>query len=440
MCRHSAGERGGLLAELAPSGGEAPGQSRHRPLFSALRLALGAAVAVGLARFAYSLLLPAMRADLGWSLAQAGAVNSANAVGYVLGAVVARSLVARAGARRTYVWSMAATALALLASAAISDFGALLTLRFVAGFTGALVFVAGAALVSQLATDYVPAHPSRVLGAYFAGGGLGIVFSAVSVPPVLALGSGGSWRWGWVVLGGASLAALAAAAPVALRSSEPAQQPPRRLPGSPMRRLVPTVVSYGLFGAGYIAYITFIVAFLKDQGFASTAVGAFWAVLGCSAVVAAFAWGPILDRLHGGRGPATVLSVASIGALLPLVAPGVPGDFASAVLFGGAFLAVVTAVMNLVRRTLSPWQVPSAIAGLTAVFGTGQSIGPLLAGALSDGSSGLRTGLALGAGLLVVATVVATTQRVVPVTKATLSGGPAAQRPRPREAEDARSL
>src|SRR6516225_9351193 len=48
------------------------------------RLALGTASALGLARFAYGLILPAMRSELGWSLAQAGALTTANAVGYLL--------------------------------------------------------------------------------------------------------------------------------------------------------------------------------------------------------------------------------------------------------------------------------------------------------------------------------------------------------------------
>ena len=50
---------------------------------------MGPAVALGFGRFAYALLLPPMRADLGWSFAQAGALNTANAAGYLIGALVA---------------------------------------------------------------------------------------------------------------------------------------------------------------------------------------------------------------------------------------------------------------------------------------------------------------------------------------------------------------
>ena len=50
-------------------------------LLDMLRLSLGGAVALGFARFAYALLLPAMRADLHWSFTLSGAMNAANALG-----------------------------------------------------------------------------------------------------------------------------------------------------------------------------------------------------------------------------------------------------------------------------------------------------------------------------------------------------------------------
>ncbi|MGH9054723.1 MAG: YbfB/YjiJ family MFS transporter [Acidimicrobiales bacterium] len=72
----------------------AAGTRRSRQEMAALAraagLALGPAVALGLARFAYALLLPAMRTDLHWSYTQAGALNTANALGYFAGAIGGR--------------------------------------------------------------------------------------------------------------------------------------------------------------------------------------------------------------------------------------------------------------------------------------------------------------------------------------------------------------
>ncbi|MGH9301361.1 MAG: YbfB/YjiJ family MFS transporter, partial [Acidimicrobiales bacterium] len=189
----------------------APGVSR--PVLTACGLALGPVAALGLGRFAYSLLLPSMRADLGWTFAQAGAMNTANAVGYLLGAVVAGPLAARVGSRRPYIVGLAVTSLAILASGASGNFAILLVLRLITGASGALVFIAGAGLVARLVAevDWGPRRqwrsgsrnsPGRLetsgrsgksvvlLGVYFGGGGPGIVLSALIVPPVVGLGAG----------------------------------------------------------------------------------------------------------------------------------------------------------------------------------------------------------------------------------------------------------
>lgn len=394
---------------MARSGGW-PG----RPARVAFGLSLGSVVALGLGRFAYTLLLPPMRADLGWSFAQAGAMNTASSVGYLVGAVAAGPVVARAGGRRPYLGGLATTALAVMASGASTDFPVLVVLRLLTGATGAVVFVAGAGLAAALVADLAPGRSAALLGTYFAGPGLGIVISAVVVPPVLNLDAGGQWRLGWVVLGVVSLLATAGATPAALRAPEPATGGGHGLLGWPVRRLAPTLVGYGLFGAGYIGYATFIVAFLTVQGFDAGTVSAFWAVLGAATVIAAFAWGPPLGRLRGGRGPATVLTMVTVGAALPLVVAGTIGAFASGVLFGGGFCAVVTAVVNLARRSLPPARLGPAIALLTIVFGVAQSLGPVLSGMLSDGPFGIRAGLGLSAVLLAAATMAALLQRTIP--------------------------
>lgn len=390
-----------------------------RPLLVVAGLALGPMVALGLGRFAYSLLLPVMRADLHWSFAQAGAMNTANALGYLAGAIATGPLIARARSRRPFLAGLALTAVAVLGSAATESFDLQLALRLVAGATGAVVFIAGAGLVACLVAELPPGRSTILLGTYFAGAGLGVVVSALVVPPVLGLGAGQSWRWGWAVLGTASLVAVAGAAPAALAAREPLGAPRRGTVGWPLGFLAPTLLAYGLFGAGYIAYITFIVAFLRSAHLGSGSISAFWATLGAASVVAAFAWGPLLGRLRGGWGLGTVLGVLAVGALLPLILRGGAGDLTSAVVFGGTFLAVVTAVTNVIRRSLAPAQVGPAIAVTTVAFGAGQVLGPILAGTVSDGRAGVRAGLDLAVVLLVAATPVALFQRAVPAPAAT---------------------
>jgi predicted MFS family arabinose efflux permease len=375
-----------------------------------LGLAMGPAVALGLARFAYALLLPPMRADLHWSLATAGAMNTANAVGYLAGAVAAVPLARRAGTRQAFLAGLVVTAGSLLATAATGDTVALAVLRLVTGTAAGVSFVTGAALVAELGSGCSPRRAAVLLGGYFAGGGAGIVVSGLALPPLLAATTAASgWRWGWVLLAGLSAVALAASVPAVLSCREPSA-PPAASRRWPARRLTAVMASYGLFGVGYIAYMTFIVAFLAGHGARPGEISSFWVVLGAAAIAGGFAWPPLIARLRGGRGLAVVLAVVATGAVLPLVSGSAVAAIISAVLFGGSFLAVVAAATAVARRSLVQHHWAPAIGTLTVAFAVGQCFGPVLAGVLSDGPAGLRLGLSLSAGLLVAGAVVALAQ------------------------------
>jgi predicted MFS family arabinose efflux permease len=306
------------------------------PSWVVFGLAMGPAVAIGLARFAYALLLPPMRADLGWSFAQAGAMNTANAGGYLIGALAAAPLGGRMGDKTVFAVSLVFTALAVGASGLPADFTALSALRVAAGFTGALAFVCGAGLASAAATGGSRNRAPTLLGVYFAGAGMGVTASALAVPPLLERVG---WRGGWLVLGALALAATAFGLWALRRAPEGSHAPAgadRR--GWSPRFMACTLLAYGLFGAGYIAYATFIVAHLRSaEGFSGGDVTRFWSILGLSSVAAAFAWGRILGQLKGGGGTAATLSVLTIGTAAPLVWSTPAGAYLSAVLFGGSF-------------------------------------------------------------------------------------------------------
>ncbi|WP_045305942.1 YbfB/YjiJ family MFS transporter [Saccharothrix sp. ST-888] len=385
----------------------------------ALGLATAPAVSLGLGRFAYALVLPAMRSSLHWSLATAGTLTTANAVGYLAGALAAPTVAARRGERTALLGSLAAVAVSLAATAAFADLTYLLVVRLVAGAAGAVALIVGGTLAARLGAGAAPGRSALLLGVYFAGGGLGVAVSGAAVPVVLG-GPGGApdWRTAWVVLAVLSLAAIPACLPGSARpgpaadttrsATRSAADPGLRWPARPLLALL---ISYGLFGAGYIAYMTFIVAHLRGHGAGDGLVTAFWIALGCSAVVAGFGWSGILGRLRGGRGSALLMAVTAVAAALPLLSSAAPVSYASALLFGSAFLSVITAVTTCARDSLPQHYWTAAIAGLTTVFALGQCLGPLLAGTLSDGPSGTTAGLAIGAVLLALAAATALAQR-----------------------------
>lgn len=369
---------------------------------------MGPAVALGLARFAYALLLPAMRADLGWSYANAGAMNTANAVGYLAGALMAAAIARRFGIKPAFFAGIFLTALGIGAAGLTANFGVLMTLRLLTGLTGALAFVAGGSMTAAVAGS--SARAPLALGLYFAGGGLGVTLSAITVPLLLERWG---WRGGWQILGALALTATAVAWPALARAPLPAEQlAPAQKPAWSPRQITIELLGYVLFGAGYIAYATFIIAQLRSNAhFSPWEISLFWALLGGAAIAGVFAWSPALSRLKGGLGAAAVIAAVTVGAALPLLSDGRPVAYLSALIFGGSFLSTITAVTSFARRAAPPEAWTRAIASLTVAFGIGQCVGPLLSGYLSDGPDGVRTGLEVSAAILLASCVLIAFQR-----------------------------
>jgi len=213
-----------------------------------------------------------------------------------------------------------------------------------------------------------------------------------------------------MLLAAIGLVAFGVTLPAALASREPVTPPAvdRHWPVGPV---VPLLVCYGLFGAGYIAYMTFIVAFLQSRGASAGEITAFWVVLGVTSVASVVAWAGPISKLRGGRGPAVLLGVVAAGALLPIVSRSSAAAVGSALLFGCSFLSVVTAVTAVARRSLQPHYWTSAIAGLAVAFALGQCLGSIPSGVLSDGPAVLSVGLNLSVALLLAGSFVAFAQR-----------------------------
>lgn len=372
---------------------------------AAAALSLGGAAALGFGRFAYALLLEPMRSSLGWSYAQAGLINSANAVGYLLGTLSVGAAVGRLGAARAVRLGMLLASLSLIGTGLLTAFPLLLLLRVLNGFGGGLVFVGGATVLLQRGDS----RSSPPLGLYYSGPGLGIAISGGLVPLLLGPALGWSWQLIWVVLGGAGLAALALMEPhlrAAQSAAQSAPPAPRRplAPAAHYRRIWPMLLAFGIYGLGYIGYMTFVIAYLQSVQAAPALVQWFWCGLGLCAAVGGSLWAPLINRIGPRPGMTLILGVLGIAALLPVAAPVAWSFTLSAVIFGSSFLSAVTAMTSEVRVRLpgESWAVVTGHA--VAVFAGGQLIGPAITGLVADLPGGLALGLQLsGAALLLAA-------------------------------------
>ena len=385
---------------------------RFDDVWLALGLSTGAAVSLGFSRFAYALLLPAMRDSLHWTYVQAGGMNTANALGYVLGSAVAAWASERLGIKRAFLVTLAVSALVLLLTGGTADYAALMTLRFVGGFATAITFVVGASLAAGInaGKSAAPQRAAIPLAVYITGVGSGVALSGLVLPPLLARLGAGGWAAGWLALGAIAVAALLPA--VAAVRAVPAQaaRDERVLPWREFVFLWPTFANYLLFAAGYVSYMTFVIVLIRNGGGSATVAAAFWIVLGIASVVGTLAWGRALARLGLRWSSPVVALVVLLGTLPVLFSHTVAAAFVSAVVFGSSFMAGPTAVTFIVRKLLRPPQWTAALAALTVAFAAGQAIGPLLSGYVSDATGSVGAGLWLSPVLLIAAALVAPLQ------------------------------
>ncbi|MFT4103900.1 MAG: YbfB/YjiJ family MFS transporter, partial [Burkholderiaceae bacterium] len=329
-------------------------RTRHEireEVLTALGLSAGAALALGLSRFAYALLLPAMRADLGWTYAEAGSLNTANGAGYILGALVAAWTARRWGTARAFLASFAVSAGVLLLMAVTARFSVLFALRAIGGASTAITFILGAGLAAAICPARDPRRRGTLVGLYVAGVSFGLLAAGATIPLILQEDAR-LWPRGWLVLGVLGIAGWPAARWAARRVREPIGGNRVMLDRRAWRQLAPTFAGYGLFGAGYIGYMTFIIALLQTQGGSSAQTIGFWLVLGSVSAVSTFLWGRVLGGYRDGRGAALVFAVSMLGTLPVQLSSGPAAMFASAVLFGGSFLAGPAAATIIAQRQL----------------------------------------------------------------------------------------
>jgi predicted MFS family arabinose efflux permease len=373
-------------------------------------LALGVLVTNGFGRFAYGLILPAMRDDLGWSYAQAGWLNTANALGYVAGAVTTMVALRWVGAGALFRWGLVATAVSLVVTGLVPDLWWQSLWRFLAGLSGALSFSTAGTLAARLFAQNARHNALGIAILFGSGGGLAIVLAGASLPALLAIRGNEAWPQAWVMVGVISLACL----PLALwaaRVAEPAAPPGGAVARLPLRKMMPELAGYGSFGLGYIVYLTFLSAWMAEQAAGVVQVVLVWVLLGTCITLSPFLWRGVFARHDGGVPLALVLCGIATGSALPVLWPGVGGLLVSAVVFGSCVFMAPGAVTNFSRRNLPPEAWGRAIGLFTVVFACAQTIGPWAAGVLGDLAGSIGASLLAAAAVLLAGALIAARQR-----------------------------
>ncbi|MEY4560996.1 MAG: hypothetical protein RLZZ618_273 [Pseudomonadota bacterium] len=405
-----------MSAALPASETPSPLGSDTATLTVALGLALAAAVSLGLARFSYALLLPPMRADLGWSYFTAGSMNTLNAAGYLLGALLSPMWLRRFSPRQVLLAGGWSSAVLLALHGMVTNDAALYGLRGLTGVCSAASFVAGGLMAARLGSSG-RLQAGLVLGLYYGGVGLGIIVSAGIVPPLALWPTSHAWQWAWLGLAGfAALATLCTArATRSLLEGASAQ-----VAASPFaaRPFAYALASYFMFGLGYIGYMTFVVTLLREQHMGTLQISVFYALLGVGVLGSSWLWAGLLQRHRGGLPMALLNALLAVASVLPVLGIHAMAVFVSGVLFGAVFTSVVASTTALVRHNLPAGAWAKGISAFTILFAAGQIVGPSLVGWLADGAGGLRVGLAVSAAVLACGALLAVGQKAMSVASA----------------------
>lgn len=350
---------------------------------AALAGLLAMATVMGVGRFVYTPILPLMIGEGALNAGDAGLVAGANYLGYLLGAIVASASVL-AGRRR--LWFSCGLAASLLTTAAMSlgpGFAAMAATRFLSGVASAFAMIFVTSIVmSQLAQARRPG----LIALHFGGVGLGIAGSAALV----TLLASAHFHWQAIWLGSALASAAAAALAWTLLPPVPEEPGKPAVPGAQarppsVRPLATLIVSYGLFGFGYVVTATFINTMAKANPILAPIEPWVWMVVGLSGVPSVWAW----NRLSSVSRPAIAYASACIaealGVALSVLVIHPAALLLSAVLLGATFMAVTSIGLALARQ-MSPSNPARPIALMTAAFGFGQMLGPVIAGFLFERS------------------------------------------------------
>ena len=373
-------------------------------------LSLAPAIATSFARFAYALLLPAMRSELDLNYSQAGSLSTANAIGYLIGALLCGRCAPRFGNRRLFTFGIVATALALAGSGLVGSYGAQLVLRAVAGASSAMIFICGAVLASNLFADR-PERAASAIAVYFGGAGAGIVLTGVGIPWMLESMGDSAWRIAWLGIGAVSALFGIASILAAHRVQEPATAAPAQ-PWS-IGEFRGALASYFLFGAGYIAYMTFVIAWMVSRGASALVVALMWGTLGASAMIAPLVWRVPRERWPAAKRLAAVNATISVGAVIPLFSTSPSAMILSAFFFGLGLFSAPATITELVKVSLPKPSWGPAVAVFTVVVAVGQAIGPMLSGWIADAMHSLDASLAASVIILLAASGAAIGQRQV---------------------------
>ena len=371
--------------------------ARYRVLGAGI---LSIILSLGIARFAYTPMLPLMQDQAGLGVAGGGWLAAINYLGYLTGAVTVSLISDPFLKDRLYRFGLVLAVLTTAMMGMADAFWLWSVSRFFAGLSSAGALLLGSGLI----LNWLIRHDHRgELGVHFSGVVLGIALGTLVVEwSAHSLDWSGQW---WLLTGFAALLAIPAWAwlppPEARSTSHGGAPMVDHPPGSAFMRLF--IAAYFCAGVGYVISATFIVAIVDSMPGLQGRGGLTFILIGLAAAPACIFW----DRVARRAGDLNALIAAGVlqifGILLPALFPVLWVTLLGAVLFGGTFIGIVSLVLTMAGRYY-PTRPAKMMGKMTISYGIAQIAAPALTGFVAEYTGGYTVGLYLAAAVMAVGT------------------------------------
>ncbi len=356
---------------------------------------------LGIARFAYTPLLPIMQQQAGLGILEGGWLATINFMGYLCGAIIASLISNLVIKDRLYRIGLVVAVLSTAGMGLTDNFWLWSMFRFLAGLSSA----AGMLIGSGLILNWLIRHNYRSeLGIHFSGVGLGIVLCAIAVE-LMTPYFDWSQQWLLLTLLGSLILIPAWAWLPPPNTSTLTNSGTTMVDAPPSRAFLSLLmVSYFCAGVGYVVTTTFIVAIIDQlPGLEGKGTWTFM-VIGLAAAPSAILW-DLFARRFGNLNALLCASVLQVvGILLPVIGTSLTLTMIGSILFGGTVIGMVSLVLTMAGRYY-PTRPAKMMGKMTLSYGVAQIISPAIIGLLAERNGNYNDGLYLAAAMMMLGSV-----------------------------------
>lgn len=335
-------------------------------------------VGIGVARFAFTSLLPFMLEDF-LSLTYAGVLASFNFAGYLAGAVFSIFIKDINTKVKYFRIGMTLSILTTLVLATSTNETLWLVSRVVAGFGSAMVLIVGSSLV-MVKLDFE--NKTKAMGIHFSGIGFSIVVSELICQYILR---NGTWVDAWLTL--SIFAFIVSFYVIYILSFDKSLK--KEAVKHPLSKsifstyVILLILAYFTEGVGFVVQGTFLPDIINSleglEGYGNLG----WLIVGIAGIPSSILWMRWAHKYGSVNVIIIAMALQIIGILIPAFSTNITLNLLSGALYGSTFIGLVALFLNLGGQ-LAVKNPVVLMGAMTAAYGIGQVGAPLYSVALFD--------------------------------------------------------